>query len=358
MGIFKDTHAFILNDLEYKVVIHTGLGKEVRASVEQGCKIIAEDINPDATADDRTLLLEFELKKKDKVRVEAGWISLTKTAIAVFVDNKLIYESSPGKILMAPLEAYGLSSQDIQGGTPTESEADATDDGKALQSDSLDERDKSFDTVLKRKRGYTGVFLAAFIIVAAWNILTNRPGIDTVIMASAVFVSGIAAHTLLRVSTISGGAVGIAAFLLSYGLFQQFVLGNDSTNKLGFTFTTLSITIGYVVYSLYYLFLSKGTSMAGSNQTLPNSEIRRSLIFFTVLALGNTVFALYASGELFGLWSLTALVLIFYYIFSPYMKSRNTARPNPRKGLIRDRLRSNKTKEKKKSDSDHKPKAG
>lgn len=352
MGIFKDTHVFKLNDGEYRVVIHTGLGKEVRASVEQSGKIIAEDINADATADDRTLLLEFDLKKNEKVRVEAGWISFTKTAIAVFVDNKLTYESSPGKTLMAPLQAYGLSSQDIQGGTPTESEANSADDGKAVQSDSLNERDKSFDTVLKAKRSYTGLFLAAILIVAAWNIFTNRPGIDTVIMASAVFVSGVAAHTLLRVPTISGGAVGIAAFLLSYGLFQQFVLGNGSTNKLGFTFTALSIIIGHVVYYVYYRLVSNRMRLVSSNQTLPNSEIRRSLIFFTVLAFGNTVFALFASDELFGLWSLAALVSIFYYIFSPYMKSRNPARPNPRKGTVSGRLKSKKFKSNKKTDSD------
>lgn len=349
MGIFKDTHSFSIRNVTYTVEVGPSklTANDMHAVVKRGEEILAKDSIEDAWEDDRKLLLTFN-DAQHNIRIDVGAIDLIhNTAIVVHQDNKLIYESHPGKKVISWTDLLSK-----QAGLYIEEDESLTDKPSSSSSDSLDERDKTFDTVSKAKRSYTGLFLAAILIVAAWNIFTNRPGIDTVIMASAVFVSGVAAHTLLRVPTISGGAVGIAAFLLSYGLFQQFVLGNGSTNKLGFTFTALSIIIGHVVYYVYYRLVSNRMRLVSSNQTLPNSEIRRSLIFFTVLAFGNTVFALFASDELFGLWSLAALVSIFYYIFSPYMKSRNPARPNPRKGTVSGRLKSKKFKSNKKTDSD------
>lgn len=358
MGLFKDTHTFRLSNKEYKAIIHTSLGKEVRASIEHNDKILAEDFIEDVLTDDRKILLEFELNNKEKIRVEAGWVSLTKSAITVFVNDKLIYESSPGETIMSPHEFYGLTTEDIQNYIPPEQQTESANDDDVSMSDNLDERDRFFDSVQKKNRGFARLFIEAIMIVAIWNLFSNRPGIDTVIMTSAVLISGLAAQILLRIPTISGGGLAITAFLLSYGLFQQFALSNDSTNKLGFTFTSLSIAIGDIVYYIYYNFISSKSNPNAHTQNVPNSYVKRSIFFFILLAIGNTLFALFAPANLYVIWSLAAFVILFYYVLSPSMKQRSAMQSNLSIDIIKAKFKLNKSKTKKKPDSDDKPKAG
>jgi hypothetical protein len=308
-------------------------------------KEINRDDNDDAIANDRDFNLRFKLDDGRKVRIEAGWVSLVKTGIAVYVDEELSYESHPGKTLKSPLGAYGMSAKDLISPTISDSEDSAP-------AEPLNERDQSFDDIQKKQQSYTRLFLAAIVIVAVWNIFTSRPGIDTVIMASAVFISGLAAQYLLRVPTLSGGGVAITIFLLSYGLFQQFILANDMNNKLGLTFIALSITIGYFVYYLYYRFVPDKNNPNRIIPRLPNAEIKRSVIFFVMLAAGNALFALFASDELFGLWNLISLILIFLYIFSPMGRQKSAGNSNG--GKVGDRLmrRTKKPKTRKKPNTD------
>lgn len=347
MGLFKDTHPFQIDGKDYQVVIKTSLGKDIHAKLLQDGKEVAHDDNLNAVADDRDFVIHFKLKDGRCVRIEAGWISPLKTAIIVLVDGKLYHESSPGANIMTPLEVYGLTPEDF---SPPEQLNKTTEIPlkDSSTSDILDERDKTFDQLKAKRKGFTGIFLTAIVLVALWGPFTDATGIDIMTVASAVLISGLAAQLLLRIPTISGGALAIAAGLLLYGASRQYILNNDRTNEISFTLTSFVIVIGYIVYYLYYRKNDSFSKPPG----IPVSEIRRSIGFFLFLGVTNALFVFYASDDMYNLWSSAVLIIFAVYIFSIFRKKRTPMQQLSAEKSYVSKNKMKKTKVKKKPDSD------
>lgn len=113
MGLFTDKFTFTISDKEYQVVIHTNMVTKITATTLQDGEVLAQDVldGNDRSFDD-TLYMQFKLDDDRRVDIIAGWISLTKTAIAVRIDGKLIHESSPNSIILSPAEVWGVQQSD------------------------------------------------------------------------------------------------------------------------------------------------------------------------------------------------------------------------------------------------------
>lgn len=350
MGIFKDTYYFSLNDVTFTVEVGPSkvTSSDMHAVVIKNEEILAKDSIDDIFEDDRKLYLSFTDDAQHNIKVEVGAIDLLRnTAVVVCLDEKLIYESHPGEKVISWSDLVSK-----QAGLYADGDESSDDQANNSSTSSiLDERDKTFDQLDAKRKGFTGVFLTAIVLVALWVLFTDAAGIDIIIVTSAVLISGLAAQLLLRIPTISGGALAIATGLVLYGAAHEYILNNEPATRIGLTLTSIAIVAGYSVYYTYYRLNSNKNDPSSKLARIPFSDIRRSVSLFLFLAITNAVFTVYASDAIFYLWNFVALTLIITSVFSPLIKKRTPIQRYKAKSSTVSKSKTEKPKVKKKHNS-------